>query len=147
MKVILQKDVKDLGKVGDVVNVSQGYARNFLFPRKAAQIATENKVKQWEHLQKVSEIKMKKARSDRQQVIDAVNGINVMFKAQAGDDDSLFGSISQLDISKELEKMGHSVDKKDIQLEEPLKMLGQHKAGITLGEGLTAELVVTIERI
>ena len=61
MKVILQKDVKDLGKVGDLVNVSTGYARNFLFPRKLAMLATETRVSEWTHLKKVSDIKKKKA--------------------------------------------------------------------------------------
>ena len=146
MRVILQKDVKDLGKVGDVVNVKQGFARNFLFPRNLAQQATENNEKEWVHLKKVAEVRMKKATKDRQGTIDAVQGVTVVFKRSATDTDKLFGSIAAIEISQELEKHNLSVDKKDIHLEEPIKMLGQHKAVVKLGDGLEAELSVTVER-
>ena len=69
MKVILSKDVKDVGKVGDLVNVSEGFARNFLFPRKLAAEATEKRVKEWEHLKRVADAKKKKAVAERQAVI------------------------------------------------------------------------------
>ena len=70
MKVILQKDVKNVGKVGDVVSVAQGYARNFLFPRKLATLADENKVRMWEHLKAVSEVKKKKALAERKALLE-----------------------------------------------------------------------------
>ena len=145
MKVILQKDVKDLGKVGDIVNVNQGYARNFLFPRKLAQQATENKMKEWQHLQKIAEIKKKKAIGDRQDLINKLEGVSVSFKMQAGEDNQLFGSVTALDISKALAEQNFSVDKKDIQM-EVIKMLGQHKAEVVLGADLKAEIAVSVER-
>ena len=72
MKIILQKDVKDLGKVGDLVNVTAGYARNFLFPRRLGVEATESKEKEWKHLQKVSEIKQKKVISERKELAEKI---------------------------------------------------------------------------
>lgn len=146
MKVILQKDVKDLGKVGDLINVSQGYARNFLFPRKLAEQATEKNVKQYAHLKKVAEIKKKKAVTDRKEVLNKLTGVSVTFKLQAGEEDKLFGSVTALDISKELEKQGFMVDKKDIDLEEPIKFLGQHKAAVTYGKDMSAEILIIVDK-
>ncbi len=145
MKVMLQKDVKDLGKVGDVVSVSQGYARNFLFPRRLALMATEGKVKEWTHLQKLAEVKKKKARSDREKVIGELNGQTVTFQAQAGEGDKLFGSITSLEISKELSLKGFEVDKRDIIL-EPIKMLGQYKAVVQFAEDLKGEVTVVVDK-
>ena len=146
MKVILSKDVKDLGKAGDLVSVKNGYARNFLFPRKLAMEATETKVKEFKHLQKVAEAKRKAAVSERQALVEKLTGLNLKFIGQAGETDKLFGSITNMDISDQLEKEGYSVDKKDIVLEDQIKMLGQHKALVKLGEGLEAELTITVER-
>jgi large subunit ribosomal protein L9 len=145
MKVILKTDVKDLGKVGDLVNVSNGYARNFLFPRNMASEATEKRVKEMQHLQKMAESKMKKVVAERKELIEKINGITVTFKMTAGDTDKLFGSVTNIDISNELEKQGHSIDRRDIEI-EPIKMLGQHKATVKLGEGLEAEVTVSVER-
>jgi len=147
MQVILQTDVKDLGKIGEVVNVSQGYARNFLFPRSLAQAATETRVKQWEHLKGVSEAKKKKARSDREGMVAKVKEMTLSFKAQAGEGDKLFGSISTYEISKEFEKQGLSVDKKDIVLEDAIKMLGQYKAILDFGDDVKGEFTIIVEKL
>ena len=146
MKVILQKDVKNLGKVGDLISVADGYARNFLFPRKLAQEATEKRVNEWEHLQRVAEIKKKKAHAEREAILSKIKGLSVTFKAAAGESDKLFGTITTTDISRELDKLGYSIDRRDIHLDEPIKILGQHKATIKLGEGLQGEIQVTVER-
>lgn len=147
MKVILQKDVKDLGKVGELVNVKQGYARNFLFPRQLAVVATEERVSEWNHLKKVADIKKKKAMAGRQEMINKIQGLTLAFRLEAAaDSDKLFGSITNMDISKQLETQGFSVDRRDIHLEEAIKHLGQHKAFIRLGDGLEAELTVVVEK-
>jgi large subunit ribosomal protein L9 len=146
MKVILQKDVKNLGKVGDLVNVKNGYARNFLFPRQLAQEATEKRVKEFGHLKKVAEVKKKKAVAERQELIKKIQGANIVIKATAGETDKLFGAVTNHDISNELETRGFSIDRRDIHLEEPIRMLGQHKAIVKLGDGLEAELMVAVER-
>jgi large subunit ribosomal protein L9 len=147
MKVILQKDVKNLGKVGDLVNVAMGYARNFLFPRRLAAEATEKRVHEFEHLKKVAEIKKKKAVAERAEIVKKLSGINIIFKSQAGDSDKLFGSITNVDISNELEKHGFSIDRRDIHIEEAIKILGQHKAVVKLGDGLDADLKISVERL
>lgn len=146
MKVILQKDVKDVGKIGELVNVSQGFARNFLFPRKLAVEATEKRVNEWNHLKKVAEAKKKKAHIEREEVLKKLNGITVTFKVAAGDNDKLFGTVTSNDISNELEKLGFSVDKRDIHMQDHIKKLGQYKADIKLGESLHASVQVSVER-
>jgi large subunit ribosomal protein L9 len=146
MKVILTQDVKDIGKVGDLVIVSQGFARNFLFPRKMASEATETKVKEWNHLQSVAEAKKKKAMAERKAVLNKINGLTLKFKMAAGETDKLFGTVTTTEISKELQKAGFSVDRRDIHLEEPIKVLGQHKAAIKYGEGLEASIMISVER-
>jgi len=148
MKVILQKDVKDLGKVGDLVNVSNGYARNFLFPRQLAVGATENKEVEWNHLKKMSEIKKKKAMAGRQEIIGKLQGLTLNFKLEAAaDSEKLFGSVTTMDISKQLTAHGYEIDRRDIHLEEPIKLLGQHKAHVRMGEGLEAEITIVVEKV
>lgn len=146
MKVILQRDVKNLGKVGDLVNVSNGFARNYLFPRRMALEATEKRVREFAHLQKVADVKKKKAVAERQELIAKLQGVNLAIKASAGETDKLFGAVTNHDISNELEKHGFSIDRRDIVLDEPIKMLGQHQVKVRLGEGLEADLSVAVER-
>lgn len=146
MKVILQKDVKDLGKVGELLNVASGYARNFLFPRKLAVEATEKRVNEYNHLKKVAEVKKKKVLAERQQTIQKLAGVTLTFKKEAGETEKIFGSITNHDISKELEKHGFQIDRRDIKLDEPIKLLGSHRAKVHLGEGLDAELVISVEK-
>lgn len=146
MKVILQKDVKSLGKVGELVAVASGYARNFLFPRKLAVEATEKRVNEYEHLQRVAVIQKKKAVVERETILNKLKGISVLFKAAAGDGDRLFGTITTIDISSELEKLGYSIDRRDIHIDDHIKTLGQHKATIKLGEGLHGDIQIVVER-
>jgi len=146
MKVILQKDVKDLGKVGDLVNVSEGFARNLLFPRKLALEATEKRENEYNHLKRVAESKKKKALTERQLVLNRIKGMTVAFKLNAGENDKLFGTVTTSDISKSLEKLGFSVDRKDIHLDEPIKVLGTHRAIIRFNEGMEASIQVAVER-
>src|SRR5262245_4105827 len=146
MKVILQKDVKDVGKVGDLVSVAPGFARNFLFPRKLAQEATEKRISEWEHLKRVAETKKKKAVAERQEVLARINGVAVNFRVTAGETDKLFGSITTADISKKLDEKGFSVDRRDIHIEEQIKVLGTHKATIRMGEGQEASIQIVVER-
>lgn len=146
MKVVLQKDVKDLGKVGDAVTVAAGYARNFLFPRRLAVEATEKRIKQWAHLNKVAEIKKKKALSEKREVLDRLRSVSVVLQAAAGEGDRLFGSITSRDIADYLEKKGFTLDRHDIVLAEPIKTLGQHRAVVRFAKDLETELAITVDK-
>lgn len=145
MKVILKEDVKNVGKIGDLVSVAAGYARNFLFPRNLAVEATEKREKELAHLQQMAEAKKKKAVQGRKDVITKLSGITLTFQATAGDTDKLFGAITNHDVAASLEKQGFQVDKRDIHL-EPIKLLGQHKALVKFGEGLQTEIKISVER-
>lgn len=147
MKVILQEDIKDVGKVGQLINVASGFARNFLFPKKLAVLATEKKVDEWKHLQKVAEAKKKKAVAGRQELVNKLKDVTLNFQMDtSGESEKIFGSITNMDISNKLEVAGYSVDKRDIYLEEPIRTLGQHKALVKLGEGLEAEVTVAVDK-
>src|SRR6185369_8905630 len=98
MKVILAQDVRSLGKAGDLVKVADGYARNFLIPRKLAMTATERRVKEFNHLKLVSEAKKKKAAASAQKVADKLSTVTVTLKVTAGEGDKLFGSVTTTDI-------------------------------------------------
>lgn len=147
MKVLLQQDVKNLGKVGELVNVKTGFARNYLFPRLLAVEATEKRVKEFAHLKLVAEAKKKKATAERQEVVKKLSGVSLTFKMPAGETDKLFGSVTNTDVSNELEKHGYSIDRRDIHLEDSIKVLGSHKAIVRLGEGLEAEIAISVERL
>jgi len=147
MKVILKKDVRDLGRTGDMVNVKPGYARNFLFPRALAAEATESKIKEFEHWKRVATSRKKKAREEKTQVLEQIKKVTITFKLAAGDKDKLFGSVTTKDISDELNKQGFTVDKKDITIIDAIKVLGQHKAKVSFGDGLDTEIVVSVERL
>jgi large subunit ribosomal protein L9 len=146
MKVILNEDIKNLGKVGEMVQVKPGFARNYLFPRKLAAEATEKRVKEFKHLQSVAEAKKAKAVAGRKEVLDKLQGQTVLFTVEAAEDEKLFGSINALDVSRKLEEQGFSIDKRDIELEDAIKVLGQHKAKVVLGPELETEITVSVER-
>lgn len=146
MKVILQNDVRDLGKVGEIVNVATGYARNYLFPRQLAAPATSKRVKEVEHYQKVAEAKKAKVKAAQEELIKQIDGTTVDFKRSAGDEDKLFGSVTTTDIADALKAKGFSIDKRDLSTEDAIKVLGQHKATYRLSEGLVAEIKVNVER-
>lgn len=146
MKVILQTDVKDLGKAGEMVNVSPGYARNFLFVRNFAFEANDKRAKQWAHLQKLAEIKKSKMKELRKELIQKLSKEVIVVKAQAGESDKIFGSVTTMDISSALSAQGYNVDRRDIILDEPIKMLGQFKAKIKLDEQNQGVLTVSVER-
>lgn len=145
MKVILQKDVKNVGKVGDVVSVATGFARNYLLPRRLAAIAEETSVKAWAHLQKIAESKKKKAIAERQELLKKLSSVTLVFKMASSDKEKIFGAVTAHDVSRELEAKGFLVDRRDIKM-EPIKLLGQHKVTVSYGEDMSAELTVAVER-
>jgi large subunit ribosomal protein L9 len=147
MKVILKKDVKDLGRTGDMVNVSGGFARNFLFPRSLAAEATESRVKEFEHWQRVATSRKKKARDEKSQILEQIKKVTIVFKIAAGEKDKIFGSVTTKDIAEELTKKGFPVEKKDVLIEEAIKVLGQHQAKISFGEGLETTIAIAVERL
>jgi large subunit ribosomal protein L9 len=143
MKVILKQDVKGLGKKEDMVNVSDGYARNFLFPRGLAAEATANNINEM-NTKKAAE----KSRKDRElaqakELASKVAEITVVIKSKSGENGKLFGSITSKDISDKLKSdFGFNIDKKKIVLPEPIKALGTTEVEVKLYPEVSAKLTV-----
>lgn len=146
MKVILKSDVENIGKAGQIVKVKRGFARNFLFPRNLAQEATQKRIKEFNHLLEVAQIKQNQLLKDKQKLLETISQAHLIIHAQTGQSDRLFGAITGADIASALEKKGLLVDRKQIHIEAPLKSLGEHKVTILLGEGMKTDLMISVEK-
>jgi large subunit ribosomal protein L9 len=144
MKVILREDVKSLGRVGEVVNVSDGYARNFLFPKQFAIEANTKNLKEFEHNKKVILEKAAKVKASFKSLADQMSSVSLTIKAKAGEDDKLFGSVTNMDIAEALAAQGYDVDKKKIVLDEPIRRLGEYSVTIKLHSDLATEVKVNV---
>ena len=145
MEVILTKDVKGQGKAGDIVKVSDGYARNFLLPRGYAIEATEGSKKKLK-AEKVSMMKKKEIETSKaEKLAERISALEVVLRVKAGENGKLFGSITAKDITEALNRQhGVSVDKKKVVLEEPIKNIGQTRVEIKVYPGISAGLKVTV---
>jgi large subunit ribosomal protein L9 len=146
MKVILQKDIPSLGDAGDVKTVADGYARNFLLPKKLVILYNESSKKAIDHQKHLIKVKKDKRRKESEKVAEAFKGIEVKLTAKVGDEDKLFGSITALDIARKLKEAGYDIDKRRIHIDEPIKSLGEHKVTVKLEEGLSSPLKVVVEK-
>ncbi|MDK1022508.1 MAG: 50S ribosomal protein L9 [Candidatus Hydrogenedentes bacterium] len=145
MKVILCEDVDNLGDMGETVNVAPGYARNYLLPRRLAVHAESASAKQIEHEMRIIGKREQKRRAELVQVAGTLEGVTLEFTAKAGAEGKLFGSITNLHISNKLAELGHQVNRRKIQLAEPLKSLGEHAVSIQLTSGVGATIKVIVE--
>ena len=145
MKLILQKDVKNLGKTGDQVLVKKGYARNFLIPRKKALPLNKNRLQVWKHQKVIIEAKKRKAIAERKSLIERLSSIKLTFEKESQEDGRLFGSVTAYEISQALEQLHNiSVDKKDISF-TTLKTTGEHTITISLDPKHKTGVLVSIK--
>jgi len=144
MKVILQKDIPNLGDAGDIKDVADGYARNFLLPKKLVLLANESSKKAMEHQAKLIKIKKDKRKKVSEKLADSMSGLELTIKAQVGEEGKLFGSITSMDINKELLAKGFEIDKRKIQLDAPIRQEGDYEVAIKLDEGLNTTVKVSI---
>jgi large subunit ribosomal protein L9 len=145
MKVILLVEVKALGKKGDVVNVADGYARNFLFPRKMAMLATEGNLKSLEQIKQVEAKKEETARSEAEALAAKLSGKTVEIESKAGKEGKLYGSITTKDIVEAIKaKLDLEVDKKSLHLPEPIKTAGETNVSIKLYPEIDVEITVKV---
>ena len=143
MKVILSEDVKNLGLMGEVVNVSDGYARNFLFPKKFAVEANTKNLKEFEHNKKIITERAAKIKESFKSIADKLSSLSLTIKAKTGEDDKLFGSVTTMNVAEALELAGFDIDKKKIVM-EPIKKLGEYTVTIKLHTDLPAEVKVHV---
>ncbi|HSR29087.1 MAG TPA: 50S ribosomal protein L9 [Anaerolineae bacterium] len=147
MEVLLLKDVDRLGEAGEIKRVSDGYGRNYLIPNGLAVMATPGAIKQAEKKRQAVVRRHDKELSQAQALAQILDGETVTFQARAGESDRLYGSITNVNIADALEeKIGQEVDRRKIDLEEPLKELGTHAVTIRLAPGAEAKVTVVIER-
>lgn len=145
MKVILSQDVPNLGKMGVTVNVADGYARNFLLPRKLAVSASSSSAKQIEHEMRIIRRREEKRREEMMAVAKQLAGLTLEFKARAGEEDKIFGSVTSAHIAEKLAELGHAIDRKSIVLDEPLKSLGVFSVAVKLPGGIDASVKVWVQ--
>ncbi len=147
MKVILQENVEGLGYLGDVLTVADGYARNFLLPRKKAVVAEERQVKLLQHLKRQIDQKAKKELEALGDIGKQMSNISLNFEVQTGKDDKLFGSVTSKDIAEQLAAQGMTVDRRKIQLPQPLKELGTFPVPIKLHRDVVTKINVTLAKL
>lgn len=143
MQVILQQDVDDLGLEGDLVNVADGYARNFLIPGKIALEATPGNLKAFEARRRKIETRRLRAKEDAEKLAASLESVTLVFTEKAGEEGKLYGSVTSMDVAEALEKKGIIVDRKKIVIDKPIKSLGEFKVPVKIYPGVAA--MVTIE--
>lgn len=144
MQVILKDDVKTLGHMGEVVNVKDGYARNFLFPKGLALEANPKNMKALEHEKKRILELVKKAKAGAEGLAGQIASKSIVITAKAGEDDKLFGAVTAKDIAEALRKEGVEIDKKRILLDEPIKRLGDYTVAVKLHAEVAANVSVKV---
>jgi large subunit ribosomal protein L9 len=144
MKVFLREDVKNVGKIGEVVSVSDGYARNFLFPKKLAVEANTKNIKEFEHNKRVIQERAAKIKDASKATADNLSALILEIKAKAGEEEKLFGSVTTMDIAEALKAHGFEIDKKRISLEEPIKRLGEYSVEIKIHPEVSATIKVQV---
>lgn len=144
MKVILLEDVEKLGKRGAIVSVKDGFGRNFLLPRKLATAATEGNLKRVEMDAKKHRVKEAKEEADAVSMKTDLEKISLSITVKAGEGDVLFGSVTSADIAGLLEKKGYTIDKRKIELDEPIKRLGSYQVPVKLFKSVSADIKVDV---
>jgi len=146
MKIILKENIENLGKRGDVIDVADGYGRNFLIPRKLALQVTPSNMKMVEMEQKALRKKLEQEVQSFQGLIEQLDQTSLTFERKAGDKDVIFGSVSATDIKEALEKLGIEIEKKKILLTEPIKRLGNYTVAVKVFHDERADIKVEVKK-
>lgn len=142
--IILNENIDGLGTIGDVVSVKAGYARNFLIPKGLASAANERNVKELDHQKRQLARKLEKVTKDAEGVKARIEKVVCAFTQRASEEGKLFGSVTSMDLESKLKDAGVEIDRKKIQLSEPIKSLGEHLVPVKLDAGVIAELKVVV---
>ena len=146
MEVILREDIDKLGSRGEVVKVASGYARNFLIPKRLAVAATDSNKKIVEQERQAHLRKEAKQQGEAQDLAKLLNGVSVTIAQKAGENDQLFGSVTSKDVADALAAKNFTIDRRKIQLDEPIKQLGEYKIPVRLHKEVTAEITVIVAK-
>jgi large subunit ribosomal protein L9 len=146
MQIILQEDVEKLGTRGQVVEVAEGYARNFLLPRKLALAATPDNLKRLEKMRTVFAKREATEKGAAQKLAELLGSITLTLSRKAGENDQLFGSVTSGDLADALAAQGYSIDKRKIQLDEPIKLVGEYQVPIKLHHDVSGTIKLVVQR-
>jgi large subunit ribosomal protein L9 len=144
LQVILNEDVPNLGRTGDVVKVRAGFARNYLLPRQLAVEANQKNIREFEHNKRLSMLKRERQKSHALTLKEKIEALALVIKARAGEEGKLFGSVTNIDIERALREKGFDIERRKIQLPEPLKRLGDFQVAIRLEAEVEASLKVEV---
>jgi large subunit ribosomal protein L9 len=144
MEVILREHVEHLGHRGDVVKVADGYARNFLLPRKLALAVTANNKRQIDREKKIAEARDAEEKAQAEAIAQRLTQLDIEIARRVGENDTLYGSVTSQDIAQALKEKGFDVDKRKITLDEPLKALGETSVPVKIHRDVTAQLKVRV---
>ena len=144
MEVILREHVEHLGRRGDVVKVAEGYARNYLLPRKLALAVTDNNKRQIDREKKLAEARDAEEKSQAEAIAQRLAQLDIEIARRVGEHDTLYGSVTSADVAQALAAKGFEVDKRKIQLAEPLKALGESTVPVKIHRDVTAQLRVKV---
>jgi large subunit ribosomal protein L9 len=144
IEIILREDIKSLGQAGEVVRVKPGYARNYLLPQGLAYEATEGNKKRIAAEGRVRAARSQAERGEAEQLANTLGGLSLTLSGKAGEEGKLFGSITSQDIAEALHRQGYSLDRRRIELDHPIRTVGEHVVAIRLHPEVHAELRVSI---
>ena len=144
MEVILKEDIANVGKIGEVVRVRDGYARNYLLPRGLVLEVNKKNLKTFEHHKKIVGDQKQKIMRQAQSVGEQLNGVSLVIPMKVGEEGKLFGSVTNIHIEKALKAKGLNVDRRKIQLAEPIKNAGDYDVAVRLSADLTVPLKVSV---
>ncbi len=146
MQIILQEDVEKLGARGQVVEVADGYARNYLLPRKLGLAATPANMKRLEHMRATFAKREATEKESAQKLAELLAGVTLTLTRKAGENDQLFGSVTSADVSDALAAQGYNVDKRKIELDDPIKLIGEYPIAVKLHRDVPATVKLVIQR-
>lgn len=146
MQIILQEDIEKLGTRGQLVDVAEGYARNFLLPRKLGLEATPGNMKRLEKMRAAFAKKTAVEKDSAQKLAELLTGVSLTLSRKAGDNDQLFGSVTSGDIAEALKAQGYEIEKRKIDLKEPIKLVGEYEIPIKLHREVSATVKLTVKK-
>lgn len=147
MKVLFLKDVKGTARSGEIKEIADGFARNYLLPKGLAVVATESAQKSAAVQRQIAQSKKERARSEAEALADQLASVRVSFKAKVGEQHRLYGSITSADIAEAVSQvLGHEIDKRKVELAEPLRHLGEFQVPVRVSAALVPKVTVVIEK-
>ena len=144
MEVILKEDIANLGKMGEVVRVRDGYARNYLLPRKLVLIANKKNVKSFEHQKRLVADQRGRVLKQAQTLADQLAALSLVFPVEAGEEGKLFGSVTNIDVEKALKAKGFQVERRKIHLALPIKALGDYEVAVRLASDVQVNVKISV---